>query len=93
MISRPRTPILLAITLIVIGTNASALDVNRASLAELERLKGLGPRFASQILAERNRSAFQDWADMLRRVRGLGTHRAERLRQDGLTVGPPSESR
>jgi len=89
---RLRTPVLLAAVLLGVMTNASALDINRASLAELEMLKGLGPTFARQILAERDRLAFQDWADLLRRVRGLGLHRAERLRQGGLTVGSPPSS-
>lgn len=64
----------------------AAVDVNRADLATLEAVRGVGPALAANILAERSRAPFVDWADLLRRVKGLGTASAARLSDAGLTV-------
>lgn len=64
----------------------AAVDVNRADLATLEAVTGVGPTLAAAILEERDRAPFADWADLLRRVKGLGPASAARLSQAGLTV-------
>ncbi len=64
----------------------AAPDVNQASQAELESLPGIGPGASARILAERDKARFSDWADLIRRVKGLGAASAARLSAAGLTV-------
>jgi competence protein ComEA len=66
---------------------AFATDVNRASQAELEALKGIGPGLSTKILKAREAGAFQNWGDLVQRVSGVGAGNAARLSQAGLTVG------
>jgi competence protein ComEA len=70
------------------GFAAHALDVNVASIAELERLRGIGPRTAQMIIHERTRAgAFESLSDLSDRVRGLGAQRIKTLQKLGLRVG------
>lgn len=71
--------------LIAAGVQA-AVDVNRATEADLDGLKGLGPATTRLILAERAQAPFRSWADLLARVKGLGPASAARLSAEGLTV-------
>lgn len=64
----------------------AAVDVNKASEADLDGVKGIGPATSKQILAERKKSEFKDWDDLMRRVKGIGEARAAKLSADGLTV-------
>ena len=66
------------------------LDINRATQAELERLKGVGPQLSSRILAARSIQSFSDWEDFRKRVSGLGPLQSVRLSQQGLTVAGAS---
>lgn len=65
---------------------AAAVDANKASQAELESVKGIGPALSSKIVAARQQSNFKDWGDMLDRVAGLGERNAQKLSSNGLTV-------
>lgn len=64
-----------------------AVDVNKATLAELEALKGIGPGNARKILDERKTGSFKDWADFVGRVKGVGEGNAAKFSAEGLTVG------
>jgi len=66
---------------------AQATDVNRASQAELESVKGIGPGLSGKILKAREAGAFKDWADFVERVGGVGPGNAARFSANGLTVG------
>jgi competence protein ComEA len=66
---------------------ATPVDVNRASQAELETVKGIGPALSDKILAARQQGAFRDWSDLVERVQGVGPGSAARLSNAGLTVG------
>jgi competence protein ComEA len=66
---------------------AQATDVNRASQAELESVKGIGPGLSGKILKAREAGSFKDWADLVERVGGVGPGNAARLSANGLTVG------
>lgn len=68
-------------------TAHAAIEVNKASQADLETVKGIGPKMSDKILAERQKGAFKDWSDMIQRVGGIGAGNAGRLSQAGLTVG------
>ena len=63
-----------------------ALELNNASEAELDSLRGIGPPTTRRILAAREQGRFANWGDFLRRVKGLGPHHAQRLSAQGLTV-------
>jgi len=83
----------LALLLAAMALPAPAVELNDASQAELERIKGIGPELSGRILAQRAVRAFEGWADLMRRVPGVGTRSAQRLAAQGLTVaGQPYAS-
>jgi competence ComEA-like helix-hairpin-helix protein len=57
----------------------SAIDPNRATAEELQRLPGIGPKMAQRIMEERARAPFRAVED-LRRVSGIGVKTLEKLR-------------
>ena len=63
-----------------------ALDINQASEAEFDGLRGLGPAFTRRVMAERDIRPFTDWPDLMRRVSGMGRVTAKKLASQGLTV-------
>ena len=65
---------------------AAAVDVNKATDAQLDAVKGIGPATTKTILAERKKGDFKDWADFIARVKGVGDKKAEALSKEGLTV-------
>jgi competence protein ComEA len=65
---------------------SAAVDINKASLAELEAVKGVGTATAAKILDERKKASFKDWADLMQRVGGIKQARAGKLSEAGLTV-------
>ena len=64
----------------------AGVDVNVASEAELESVKGIGPSLSSLIIVERRNGPFKSWADFRSRVKGVGDAAAARVSQAGLTV-------
>src|SRR5437899_312036 len=62
------------------------LDLNEAGVDDLARLPGVGPGLAQRIVAARDEGGRFASVDDLRRVRGLGRVRRERLRPL-ITVG------
>ena len=64
----------------------AAVDANKASQAELEAIKGIGPAIATKILDERKKGSFKDWNDMVERVKGVGENNAAKFSTEGLTV-------
>ena len=78
----------IATVLATLALNAfAAVDVNQASQAELEIVKGIGPGLSTKILDARKDSAFKDWGAFVDRVAGIGPGNASRFSQAGLTVG------
>lgn len=65
---------------------AFAADVNTASQADLEAVKGIGPGIATRIIDARGNGKFKDWNDFVARVHGIGTTSAGKLSAQGLTV-------
>lgn len=64
----------------------AAVDINKASQAELEGIKGIGPSMSARILDARKSGAFKDWADLQARVKGVRTGNSAKFSADGLTV-------
>jgi len=65
----------------------AGVDVNKATQAELEAVRGVGTSLSTRILDERKKGEFKSWDDMIQRVRGVGPGSAAKLSQAGLTVG------
>jgi len=77
-----------AIALAALGAPGAlaSVEVNTATEAELDGVKGLGPSSTARILTARANGPFRDWADFMRRVKGIKPTKAEQLSRDGLTV-------
>jgi competence protein ComEA len=77
-----------AASLLALMTAASfaAVDVNKATMADLDSIKGIGPATSAKVLDERKAAPFKDWADLIQRVPGIGDKRAATLSTEGLTV-------
>ncbi len=64
----------------------AAVEINKATRAELEALPGVGTALSERVMAERQKAPFKSWADLIERVRGIGPGSAARLSAAGLTV-------
>ena len=64
----------------------AAVDVNKASAADLDGIKGIGPAISTKILDERKKGNFKDWNDFIDRVKGVGEGNAAKFSAEGLTV-------
>jgi competence protein ComEA len=80
-----RTLVALVVAAFAFAAQA-AVDANKASQAELETVKGIGPGLSAKILDARKSGAFKDWNDLVDRVGGVGPGNAARFSQAGLTV-------
>ena len=87
-----RTLVAAAAALFAAGAFA-ATDVNTASKAELETLRGVGPLQATNILNEREKGPFKDWSDFRMRVKGVGDRTSRRYSDAGLTVNGTAYTR
>ena len=65
----------------------AAVDVNKATDAELDGNKGIGPVTTKLITSERKKGDFKNWDDFITRVKGVGDKRAAEFSASGLTVG------
>jgi competence protein ComEA len=68
----------------------AAVDVNTATSAELDGIKGIGPVKSALILAERKKAPFKDWNDFVTSVKGVGTDSAAKFSAEGMTVNGAS---
>ena len=77
----------IALLLAVFALSAfAAVDVNQASQAELETVKGIGPSLSGKILQARKSANFKNWDDLVERVAGVGPGNAARFSHAGLTL-------
>lgn len=82
---------LLAVLLMAFASMAmAAVDVNKATDAELDSIKGIGPITSKLIMSERKKGEFKSWQDFIDRVKGVGDDRAAKLSAEGLTVNGSS---
>ena len=78
---------LLSITALLFSLSSfAAVDVNKASAAELDGIKGIGPSLSGKILKERNKGNYKDWPDLMHRVSGMGEKSSAKFSAQGLTV-------
>jgi competence protein ComEA len=79
--------LLAALLAFVASAAFAAIDINKATQADLESIKGIGPVISTKILDERKKGGpFKDWNDVLGRVKGIGEGNASKFSADGLTV-------
>ncbi|CAN7561262.1 helix-hairpin-helix domain-containing protein [Variovorax sp. LjRoot84] len=82
---------MLAIMAMLVATASwAAVDVNKATDAELDALRGVGPALSKRIIEARKQSAFKDWPDLMSRVKGVKEKAAAKLSAEGLTVNGQS---
>ncbi len=65
----------------------AAVDVNKATPAELDGIKGIGPGISGKIVDERKKGNFKSWEDFIERVKGIGEGNAAKFSAEGLTIG------
>jgi len=78
--------ILAVMAMLYAAASFAAVDVNQATAAELDSIKGIGPSMSTKILDERQKSSFKDWEDLMGRVKGIRQGNAAKFSKDGLTV-------
>jgi competence protein ComEA len=78
--------ILASIVMLYAAVCFAAVDVNQATAAELDSIKGIGPAISTKILDERRQGNFKDWSDFISRVKGVGESSAAKFSTQGLTV-------
>ncbi len=72
---------------VLFSLSAWALEVNDATEAQLDGVRGLGPSQTARILQAREAGPFKNWADFMARVKGIKAPTATKLSAQGLTVG------
>ena len=79
--------ILAVVAMLYAAVAFAAVDVNKATAAELDGIKGIGPSISAKILDERKKGNFKDWNDFIERVKGVGEGNAAKFSAEGMTVG------
>ena len=64
----------------------AAVDINHASVKELQNVKGIGEKRAEQIVAYRETHCFQS-IDEVTKIKGIGEKSLEKMRSE-LTLTP-----
>lgn len=82
--------ILVFIGAMYVAMSFAAVDVNKATAADLDGIKGIGPSISGKIVDERKKGEFKDWTDFMARVKGVGDKNAAKFSAEGLTVGSAS---
>jgi len=78
--------ILVLLAMLYAAAAFAAVDINKATAAELDAVKGIGPTMSKRIIDERKKGEFKSWDDVIARVKGVGESNAAKFSADGLTV-------
>ena len=79
--------ILAILAMLYAAASFAAVDVNKATAAELDAVKGIGPTTSKTIVDERKKHGdFKNWEDFITRTKGIGESKAANLSKEGLTV-------
>ena len=78
--------ILAVLALLYAAASFAAVDVNKATAADLDGIKGIGPVMSKRIIDERKKGDFRNWDDLMARVKGIGSPTAAKYSAGGLTV-------
>lgn len=74
-------------------TAARQVDLNQATLSDLEALPGIGPKLAQRVIEHRDEKGPFRAVDDLRQVRGIGRKKFDRLRPHVLVTNTKSLAR
>ena len=77
---------ILVLGALVVTAAFAGVEVNTASEADLDSIKGIGPATSAKMLESRRNSKFRDWNDLIQRTNGIGNKRAAKLSTEGLRV-------
>lgn len=83
--------IVFALALVPLAAFAAEVDINTASVEQLEQVKGIGPVKANAIVQYRSENGAFASLDELVKVPGIGEKSLAQFR-DQLTVSPPAQS-
>jgi len=72
---------------------ARQVDLNQATLSDLEALPGVGPKLAQRVIEHRDEKGPFRSVDDLRQVRGIGRKKFDRLRPHVLVTNTKSPAR
>ena len=75
-----------AVMLCAAAMAMAAVEVNKATEAELDGVKGIGPVTSKLIVSERKKGEFKSWQDLIDRVKGVGESSAAKFSAEGVTV-------
>lgn len=81
--------LLFALSTFILSINVvfAAVEVNKATAAQLDSVKGIGPATSKAIIDERGKGGeFKDWNDLQNRVKGIGEKSSAKMSEAGLTV-------
>lgn len=78
--------VLTAVLAFAAAASMAAVDANKATVADLDSIKGIGPGTSAKIIEARQKAPFKNWDDFISRVPGIGDKRATKLSSEGLTV-------
>ena len=85
--------LLASLAMLAAATAFAAVEANKATSAELDGLKGVGPAMSQRIVDARKQGEFKSWDDFMARVKGVKEKTAEKLSTEGLTInGQPYKS-
>jgi competence protein ComEA len=82
-----------ATLLVSLSTWCGALEINHATEAELDSIRGMGPSLSSKIAAARRQAPFSSWPDLMQRTSGIGSAKAQQFSEQGLTVNGQAYSK
>ncbi|SFM22542.1 helix-hairpin-helix domain-containing protein [Variovorax sp. OV329] len=78
--------IVASLAMLAAATAFAAVEANKATPAELDGLKGVGPAMSQGIVDARKQGEFKSWDDFMARVKGVKAKKAAKLSGEGLTV-------
>ena len=78
--------LLAGLAILAAATAFAAVDANKATPAELDGLKGVGPAMSQRVVDARKQGEFKSWDDFMARVKGVKEKKAEKLSNEGLTI-------
>ena len=84
MLTRPIFSFLPA--LLISLSSAMAADINTATRAEIEAVRGVGVVLTDRIIEQRKIKPFQSWQDAQKRVRGLGKRNVAGFRDADMRI-------
>ncbi|MBS0450276.1 MAG: helix-hairpin-helix domain-containing protein [Proteobacteria bacterium] len=82
--------LLAGLAMLAAASAFAAVDANKATPADLDGIKGVGPAMSQRIVDARKQGEFKSWDDFMARVKGVKEKKAEKLSSEGLTVNGQS---